>query len=111
MSTVHDACTSLVEQLCGRTSALASLGSLQAVARGLCGDVGVGGRLQLLPGAICSGFPRRLGLSGDVAVFPGCDLFGTAQSRPVLDLAGGIEALSQPHNDRRRHLKKSCEFS
>ena len=83
---------------------MASLGSLQAVARGLCGDVGVGGRLQLLPDAICSGFPRRLGLSDDVAViFLGLPSRNLSWTWPV--------ALSQLHNDRQGHLKTSCDLS
>ena len=87
------------------------LGSVQAVPHGLCGDVGVGGRLQLPPDAICSGFLQRLGLSGDVVVFPGCGLFGPTWLRHVMDLASGVKALSQPHVDQRGHLKMPSDFS
>ena len=78
--------------LCWATGA--EVGSSQAVPQGLCGDFGVGGHP---PDAICSRFPRCLVLSGDL-VFHGCGLFGPVWSRPVLDLAGGAEALLQAHN-------------
>ena len=87
------------------------LSSIQVVPQGLCENVVVGGRPQLSPDAICSGFPQRLHLSRDVAVFPGCDLLGPDWLRPVLDLVEGTEALLQPHNDRWGHLKMSSDFS
>ena len=79
-----------------------SLGNAQADADGMFGDVDVGGRPQLFPDAICSRFRRLLGLSGNVAVFPG--LSEPAWSRPVLSLSRGVEALSQPHSDRQGYL-------
>ena len=48
-----------------RWAARAELDSVQGVPYSLCGDVGVDGRPRLPPDAICSGFPRRLGLSTD----------------------------------------------
>ena len=67
-----------------------SLDSVQVVPHGLCGDADVGGHPQVPHDVICSVFPQCLGMSGDVAVFPGCGHFDRTLSRPVPDLAGGV---------------------